>query len=188
MKTAAHKARLPIRRIRYIDESIQLWLLVALVVMEIVLVISSLTILHFRLDAVIEDSLYRVHLAAQPPMLHLLVTATLHVLGWTLFWNIAALVAADHIWVRHIRTITIPFQALVTRMAALEFDRDDGMSDHHRVSILAKAWFFSEKWRLDDLRNTLHELDAASDMAQPEDRQRSLELLQHMRKQLPPSA
>mgnify|MGYP000179711762 CR=1 FL=1 len=188
MRTTTHKARLPIRRIRYIDESIQLWLLVALVTMEIVLVVSSLTILHFRLDAVIEDSLYRVHLAAQPPMLQLLVTATLHVLGWTLLWNIVALVAADHIWVRHIRAITIPFQALVTRMAALEFDQEDGMSDQHRVSILAKAWFFSEKWRLDDLRNTLHELDAASDMTLAGDRERSLELLRHMRQQLPPSA
>lgn len=173
------------RKIRYIDERIQFWLLAALVVMEIVLVASSLTILHYRLDAVIEENLYRVHLSAQPPMIHLLVTATLHVLGWTLFWNVVALLLADWIWTRHVRAITTPFYALMKRMAALRFDLEDGMSDLHRVAILAKSWYFTEKFRLSELRNTLRELAALSDLAAENNRQQALALLQHMRTQLP---
>ena len=173
------------RRIRYIDEHLQFWLLVALVLMEVLLVASSLTIVHYRLDAVIEENLYRVHLAAQPPMLHMLATATLHVLGWTLFWNLLALLAADWIWTRHVRSITAPFDALMERMAHLRLEDEDGLADLHPVSILAKSWYFTEKFRLSELRLTLKQLQAMQDPLQETGRKQALGLLQHMRAQLP---
>lgn len=182
MKNAAPRHT---RRIRYVDERIQFWLLVALVAMEIVLVASSLTILHYRLDAVIEENLYRVHLAAQPPMVHLLTTATLHVLGWTLFWNVLALLAADWIWTRHVRSITSPFDALMERMAHLRLEDEDGLADLHPVSILAKSWYFTEKFRLSELRLTLQQLADVQEPLQDAGRKQALALLAHMRAQLP---
>ena len=57
------------RKIHYIDHVLQKRLLVALVLLEIIIVSAAGALLYYRLNAIVEENLYRIHFDSQPSML-----------------------------------------------------------------------------------------------------------------------
>lgn len=147
------------RRIHYVDERIQKWLLVALVVLEVTLAGAAVAVLDWRLNGVIEDNLYRVHLAEAEPLLGQLALAAFNVLGVFVVANVIALLAADVIWRYYVSSVVRDFMALIGKTRELDFSPDPDAT-RHEVVALAAAWRARERARLAAIRKQVEWLDA----------------------------
>lgn len=147
------------RRIHYVDERIQKWLLVALVVLEVALAGAAVAVLDWRLSGVIEDNLYRVHLAEAEPLLGQLTLAAVNVLGVFVAVNAIAVLAADAIWRYYVNSVVHDFMALIGKTGDLDFSPDPEAT-RHEVLALAAAWRARERARLAEIRVQVGRLDA----------------------------
>lgn len=172
------------RRIVYVDHSVQRWLLIALVTLEIVLVSGALWLLYLQLVSTVEANLYRAH-AASRPNIYPLIKVALVGLGGLLAINLLVLWIMDRLWARHLAAILRPFTGLLTRVEALDFSPDAISSNPHKVVELAHAWREAERQRLRDLRAAINQLDAIGQTDSPADRERRRVLLETIRDLLP---
>lgn len=147
------------RKIHYVDESIQKWLLMALVVLETALAATLVWFAHWRLHEVIEQNLYRVHVVATPLLIQLLQEASL-VLGAFLVVNVLALLAAQGIWGRYVNSVRRDFTALIGKTARLDFSPDLRVAHRHEVLDLAGSWRARERTRLAAIRQHIAQLEA----------------------------
>ena len=148
-----------VRRIHYVDERIQKWLLVALVVLEVTLAGAAVAVLDWRLSGVIEDNLYRVHLAEAEPLLGQLALAAFNVLGVFVAANVIALLAADVIWRYYVSSVVRDFMTLIGKTRELDFSPDPEAT-RHEVVALAAAWRARERARLAAIREQAEWLGA----------------------------
>lgn len=154
------------RRIRYIDRALQKRLLTAFILLEVLLVVAGLLYLHASLEAVLEESLYRIHLADAEPIFSLLLRETALVLGGLLLANLALLAAGNWLWTRYVDSILSPFAGLLERTARLDLSEDAGIAPRHPVLVLALAWREAERARCRRIRETVRSLsDAAAPQA-----------------------
>lgn len=135
------------RRIRYIDRALQKRLLTGFILLEVLLVVAGLVYLHGSLEAVLEENLYRIHLADAEPIFSLLLRETALVLGGMLLANLAVLGGANWLWARYVDSILQPFAGLLERTAGLDLAEDVGIAPRHRVLVLALAWRAAERTR-----------------------------------------
>ncbi len=149
----------PPRKIRYVDESIQKGLLVALVLLEVALAGASVWLLNRQLNAVIDDNLYRIHMADAEPMFAQLLHQAALVLGTFIAVNIAALLAADRIWSRHVNGVVRSLMHLVAKTGRMDFSADPEPGDRHETLHLASAWRARERARLAAIRDLVTQLD-----------------------------
>jgi hypothetical protein len=133
------------RRIHYIDFKLQKRLLIALVVMELVVLCIAGAILYYRLNAIVDENLYRVHIADQPSMFFILFTEALQIIGGLVAVNLAALLAADRIWAHYVRGIMDSLRHLLNKSRTLDFSPDDEDPLQHPVIELALAWRGKER-------------------------------------------
>jgi hypothetical protein len=128
------------RRLHIVDRVLQKWLLVALVVMQSVLVAAAIWFLYLKLDAAVDENLYRIHFGAGTDMLSLLVREGLSVLGAMLLANATALLVADRIWVWYVNRILRHLGALVGSAARLDLRRLPRPDVGHAVLDQATRW------------------------------------------------
>lgn len=155
------------RRHIYVDPRLQKWLTLGLVLLEGVLICATLILLHQRLHAAIDDTLYRVHVAAAEPLLADLLRAAWMLLAGFVVANIAALAAAETLWRRHVNAVLREFVALIAAAARLDFSAAAQDSSRHEVLALASTWRARERACLlalrERTRGLAEELDAGCD-------------------------
>jgi len=149
------------RKIRYIDDSLQKFLLVGLVVLEAALAAGLTWVMFRHLTGIIDDNLYRVHLADAAPLLSQLRHEALILLGLFCAGNVAALVLVDFIWRRHAYSILRLFMHLVAKTRALDFTADPETGDWHQLLSLAQAQRDLDRSRLGLIREQMSRLEAA---------------------------
>lgn len=152
---AAHR-----RKIHYVDKTLQKWLLAALVILEAGLVAAMVWMMHWRLSQIIEENLYRVHLAKAAPLLNQLMQETPLLLGIFILANVIALLVADGIWRGTINSLLRSFMALVGKTGRLDFSADPETSGRHRLLELAGTQRARERLRLAVIREQTAGLDA----------------------------
>lgn len=149
------------RTIRYIDFRLQKRLLIALVALEWLMLCVAGAVLYYRLHAIVDENLYRIHIADQPPIFHILFTESMQIVAALVAINLLALLAADRIWAHYVTSIMSSLRRLFVRSQALDFGPDTESPLGHKVIELALAWRAKERERL----ATLHELAARAEAA-----------------------
>ena len=149
------------RNVTYIDQALQKWLLVALVALEVLILLGAGAILYFRLDAAVEDSLYRVHLASQPSMLSVLLKESVQIVVGLIAVNLIALLVADRIWARHVRGILGALRIILQSVRDLDLREEtvSEISPRHEILIVGLEWHRTERKRHLALRKSIAALE-----------------------------
>lgn len=150
------------RRIIYVDASVQKWLLVALVILEIMLISGALWLLYVQMITTIEANLYRAHSVGKPNIYPLLKVALIG-LGGLLAINMVVLWIADRLWARHLASIFKPLMAMVNKVEMLDFSADAPATKSHEAVNLAHTWRNTERQRLLNLRAAINQLEMPSE-------------------------
>jgi len=147
------------RKIHYVDETLQKFLLVGLVVLEAGLagVLAWLMFLH--LNRIVEDNLYRVHLGEGPPLLAQLMHEAFILLVIFGAANLIALLVVDFLWRRYAYSILYLFMQLMGKTSRLDFTADPPISDRHQVLDLAETQRDQDRIRLTEIRKQLSRLE-----------------------------
>lgn len=149
------------RNVTYIDQALQKWLLVALVALEVLILLGAGAILYFRLDAAVEDSLYRVHLASQPSMLSVLLKESVQIVVGLIAVNLIALLVADRIWARHVRGILGALRIILQSVRDLDLREEtvSEISPRHEILVVGLEWHRTERKRHLALRKSIAALE-----------------------------
>lgn len=154
------------RRLHYVDSSIQRSLLLAMVALEVFLVAASTWLAHWYLNDLIEESLYRVHLAQTGPTLARLAEEGFAVLGLFALVNMIALMLAAGIWSYHENLVLQDFTGLIGKTRELDFSSDAETRRQHEVLALAVAWRTRERTRFAAIRDQVVKLEGAVSAAE----------------------
>lgn len=174
------------RQRKYVDFAIQMRMLIALVVMEVVLVAAGVWYLYLRFNTIVEANLYRIHQTPGESPLEVLVKEAGIVVLALVVANVLAMVVADRIWILYVRRVLNKFTALAQRTR--DFDlREDTDKDHsHEVLVRMLAWRWAERKRALNVRAAIRNLSPDADFDNPMVRQEFLRNLQWLRRALPP--
>ena len=156
------------RRLYFVDRSIQLSLLVAIVMLEVILVAASIWLVYWQLNQVIEENLYRVHLVQGGSLFAQLAEKGLGVLGLFAVVNIIALLVAERIWSHHESHVLRNFTELITKTWELDFSNDPEPRRQVEVLVLARTWRARERLRFAAIREQVGKLEAAALAGEPE--------------------
>lgn len=194
--TSADKTVIPhfVKRTRsrhYVDFVIQLWMLIALIVMEVLLVAAGVTYLYFSFNKILEAGLYRIHHTGHPSSLSQMLIESGMVIITMVVVNLIALIIADRIWVRYVRSILESFLDLGYRTIAFDLRPDDNPAiarrrAHHRVIDLMVAWRDHEFKRATHIRSALDQIPTDADFSHSLTREHILNQLEGIRRLLPP--
>ena len=150
------------RKIHYIDQDLQKWLLIALVVLEVVILSVAGAVLYARLNIVVEESLYRIHFTSRPSMFSILLKESLPILAGMVVANLLALFVANRIWLRYVNGIVAALRDLLSRTRDLDLQADLGVPTRHPVLERALAWRSAERARHLALREALEIVEKAA--------------------------
>lgn len=149
------------RKIHYVDETLQKFLLIGLVLLEAGLAAGLAWMMFRHLNQIIEENLYRVHLADAVPILtqltHEAITLLL-IFGAT---NLVALVFVDLLWRRYVNSILCLFMKLMGKTHQLDFTSDPIISDRHQVLHLTEIQRDQDRVRLTAIHDQLLHLETA---------------------------
>lgn len=148
------------RRIHYLDHSIQKWLLVALVAMEVMLVAIAMWMSYEAFSDVVDQEIYHVHFAGQPSAFGRLLDEGMKILGMFLLVNLAMLVLADRIWAYRVNGVLRSLMVLVDASLQLDFSKKNHVPCNHDVLMHAVMWRDAELLRIKELRQDIHALPA----------------------------
>ena len=143
------------RRIHYVDESLQKFLLVGLVLLEAGLAAGLAWLMYQHLNQIIDDNMYRVHLADATSLLPQLISQSYFLLGLFFAVNVLALVAVDLVWRRYVHSILRSFMQLMTKTSQLDFSFDPAIARRHQLLDLSEAQRAQDRARLTAIRAQL---------------------------------
>lgn len=146
------------RHIHYLDLSIQKWLLVALVAMEVALTVIATWMLYKALGEAIDQDLYRIHLADKLSVFGYLLREGMKMLGVILLVNVAALILADRVWAYGVNRILRSLTALIDAALQLDFSAKAHIPCNHAVLVQALAWRNAERVRIEGIRHDISTL------------------------------
>jgi hypothetical protein len=149
------------RHIFYVDRSIQRPFIVGLVLVEVVLVVVAIAVAYWRLNVVIDESLYRVHVMEFGPVWMRLAKEAAWILGTFAAINILVLVVAESFSSRFEKLVLEDFGRLTRKTEQLNFSADSGNLMTHDVLKLALTWREKERTRFVAVRRQMGELNAA---------------------------
>ena len=149
------------RKTRYVDETLQRFLLIGLVFLEAGLAAGLAWMMFLRLNGIVEESLYRVHLADAVPILTQLIHEAVILLTIFGVANVVALVVVDLLWRRYINSILRQFMQLMDKTYQLDFTSDPSIRSHHHILDLAVAQRDQDRIRLSAIRDHLSRLEPA---------------------------
>lgn len=171
------------RTIRYIDRSVQKWMLIGLVAMELLLTAGLLWILYLDLIQVIDENLYRIHQTDRESIFPLLMAEGAKILGYAFAVNVVALTLADRIWAFYVNTVVSRLSNLMQKSRNLDW-RENDIGATHPVLVIALAWRFAERFRSSELREAVSRLpDRYPDTV--EERQVALDSINQVKGLLP---
>ncbi len=147
------------RKIHYVDETLQKFLLIGLVLLEAGLAAGLSWMMFRRLNQIIENHLYRVHLADTGPILAQLMHEAIILLGIFSVVNLVALLVVDVLWRRYVYGILRLFKLLMGKTYQLDFTDDPEISDRHQVLDLAETQRDQDRIRLTEIRDQLFRLE-----------------------------
>lgn len=155
------------RKIHYVDESLQKALLVGLVLLEVALTAGLAWLMWQHLNAIVEDNLYRIHLADAQPILSQLLQEAARLLGIFVAVNAVALVLVHLLWQRHVRSILTAFGRLMAKTRVLDFSADAPLQQRHQLLDLTGAQRDADRQRLTTVRALVQRLptDPGADAA-----------------------
>jgi hypothetical protein len=134
------KSRTNMRRIVLVDHAIQTSMLVALVLLETIVAAFAIWHLYGTMGAIIDDSLYRIHMTNAADLIAQLFYEGVRVLGWMLVANILALIVADRLWSMYVNSILRRLETVMVCARELDFSAQSAMSVQHVVLEQAGAW------------------------------------------------
>lgn len=147
------------RRIRFIDRSLQRWLVVGLLLAEVAFVAGDVWILHRDLQAVLEDQLYRIHItpgeARQAFRREILEHLAIFALA-----NLALLSIVESVWALRVARVVRRFKNLIGRSNELDYSGDESGLIPHPAVQRALAWRARERERLTAIRWQREALEA----------------------------
>lgn len=155
MSRAPHR-----RRIRFIDVPLQQWLVLGLVAAEAAFVAADVWILHRDLAAVLEDQLYRVHLAEGEAVQAFRRELAEH-LGIFALANLVLLSLVEAGWAIRVMRVVRGFDGLIRRSGRLDYGADAPGRVPHAVVRRALDWRARERERLGAIRRQRLALEAA---------------------------
>jgi hypothetical protein len=147
------------RKLRYVDEALQKFLLIGLVALESGLAAGLAWMMYRRLDRIVQDNLFRVHLADAGPVLGQLVHEAIILLAVFAVANLLVVLLVEIVWRRHVHSITRLFGRLMDKTARLDFTADPEIGDAHQVVHLAASQRAQDRTRLAEIRRQLSRLD-----------------------------
>lgn len=156
------------RRIKYIDETLQKWFLIVLVALEAGLAAGLAWLMFRHLNQIVDDNLYRVHLADTVPMLTQLIHQALILLALFFATNLLLLALVHFVWGRHVHSIFRLFMELMGKTRRLDFSADPEISDLHRVLDLTEAQREQDRIRLTEIRKQLAGLEQSLPETKPD--------------------
>ncbi|OGT05950.1 MAG: hypothetical protein A2143_05640 [Gallionellales bacterium RBG_16_57_15] len=173
------------RRIVYVDDKVQKWLLITLITLEILLVSGTLWVLYWQMDSVVEANLFRVHFSGKPNIYSLLLEIALIGLSGLVVINVPMLWITGWMWERHVNSILKPFRELMSKVEALDFSEDAAAHTPHKVVDLVLAWRHTERQRMLKLRTEIAKLNGLGELPDAEARHRASASLEAIRELLP---
>jgi len=147
------------RKSHYVDETLQKFLLIGIVALEAGLAGGLAWMMFRRLNHIVEDNLYRVHLADAGPILAQLMHEAMIMLEIFAVANLIALLVVDIIWRRHVRSILHRFGLLMDKTYHLDFTADPETGNRHQVLALAETQREKNRIRLAEIREHLSRLE-----------------------------
>lgn len=149
------------RRLLYVDSSVQRSLLLAMMVLEVALVATSIWLAHWRLGHFIDNSMYRMHAAQEGLTLVRLAQEGFPVLVLFVVVNMLALTLVAGLWSARENLVLQDFIKLMEKTRELDFSADPEPRRQHEVLKLATAWRALERARFAALREQLANLEDA---------------------------
>jgi hypothetical protein len=149
------------RHIFYVDRSIQRPFIAGLVLVEVILVVIAIAVANWRLNVVIDESLYRVHITEFGPVWMRLAKEAAWILGAFAAINILVLVVAEKFSSRFEKLVLEDFSQLTRKTERLDFSADGGELEPHDVLKLTLTWRDKERSRFVAVRRQMGELNAA---------------------------
>jgi len=170
------------RRIRYIDKTFQKWLILWLVLLEIELMAGLSWLLYLQLNRIIEDNLYRVHLANATPLLSQLLHTALPLLGMFLFVNALVLLFVYMFWRHYLNVMMRQFVILIGKTRRLDFSPDSVQTlRRHKLLRLTETQRAQERQRLLAIREQVSKLEVqVSASGNPQDIRDALHRLENL--------
>ncbi|MEO5377827.1 MAG: hypothetical protein H7832_08630 [Magnetococcus sp. DMHC-6] len=174
------------RRRRYVDFVLQMRMLLALVAMETGLVAGGLFYLYIRFDAIINNSLYRIHQRqGHGPFLEMLQEVGLVILVIVVI-NLLAWMFANWIWVRFVQSVLTPFNLMLDRMSRLDMQEDRGIMPKHESLDRMLSWRQKERRRMLMIKAYLAGISLEGDLTKADVRSNLQNRFRKIRRILPP--
>lgn len=158
MTTLSHARPTYRRHIFYVDRAIQRPFIVGLVLVEVALVVIAIAVAYWRLNVVIDESLYRVHITEFGPVWMRLAKEAAWILGAFAAINMLVLVVVESISSRFERLVLEDLGALIRKTEHLDFSADSGDRNTHEILTLALAWREKERARFVAVRDQLDQM------------------------------
>lgn len=174
------------RQRRYVDFALQMRLLVALIVMEILLVGGGLYYLYWSFSQIFQRNLYRVHPPAPEETLRLLLGETGWVVGALVAAHLLALLVADRLWVGYVKRVLQKFRALAQRIEALDLSEEGEETPNHASVALIQAWRRHERRRSLSIKGFMGGILPQVDLRDPQEQEILKRHLRRIRRVLPP--
>ncbi|MBF0283236.1 MAG: hypothetical protein HQL51_02125 [Magnetococcales bacterium] len=169
-----------------IDHQIQSWMLKALLLLQTLLVGGVMVYLYYRYRDILDQHLFRIHASAHGGPLPELARETARAVGIMMLVNVAAIVVADRLWVRYVRTVVREFSQLAQRTAAMELQEDAGVDPTiHRAVERMTRWRRVERRRALMLMSAAAGLEGMDNLDDPVQRKKVLFHLKWVRRLLP---
>jgi hypothetical protein len=178
-----HPTQIHRRHIKYVDQQLQLWLLVALVLFELFLTALGTGFLYLQFNQILEVQLYSVHLSPDGGFQGLMERVLYVVAGLTIV-NIAALLAADRYWLSYVAGLMGKLDESIGKLIRLELTPADIPASEHRLLDLLSRWFVQERQLHLDMRGRITALSERLEHYTEQDRSEILEQIDDLLKAL----
>lgn len=135
------------RRIKYIDQRIQMWLIIALVLLEITIVLLGTGYLYLSMDRLLEQQIYSIHSAGKGLYINLFELVGYVLVAMT-FVNLLALFAADRLWSGHVRSVSNGLELCLERISIGDLRSCDADPESHPTLERLASWRRFERARM----------------------------------------
>ncbi len=153
------------RKKLFIDQNIQGYLIMSLVLLEVVIVVTAMSYLYFEFNAIFDANIYQIHKSHSNSIYKLLDMEMAKVVIVTSLINLTVLFIANLLWLRHIKKIIAYFRNTMQSIKnlSLNFSRPDDLPSHDLTQQLEK-WQQHEKTRAQKIHDLIISLPEDPEM------------------------
>ncbi len=137
--TVATNKKLIKRRIKYLDRSIQGWLIILMVISQILFLVIGSYWFYYDFSTLLDKHLYSIHGLNLGIVSQHVNSVVIKILSSYLIINFLALGIVHYIWVNYIKRVLSEFKLLAEESQSLDFSIKEEKSTH-RVNKTFKRW------------------------------------------------